>query len=52
MHSGLKPVIEKARMIKNHLYEVMAYFTYRITNAIAEGMNSKISTIQKMVYGY
>ena len=30
----------------------MAYFVHRITNAIAEGMNSKISTMQKMAYGY
>ena len=30
----------------------MAYFVHPITNAIAEGMNSKIATIQKMAFGY
>ena len=51
-HSRLEPVIKKARMIMDHLEGVMAYFIHRITNAIAEGMNSKIATIQKMAYGY
>ncbi|EQD78084.1 transposase IS204/IS1001/IS1096/IS1165 family protein [mine drainage metagenome] len=51
-HSRLEPIIKKAKMIKNHLAGVMAYFIHRITNAIAEGMNSKIATIQKMAYGY
>ena len=32
-------------MIRDHLSGVMAYFTHRITNAVAEGMNSKIATI-------
>lgn len=51
-HSRLEPVIRKARMIRNHISGVMAYFIHRITNAIAEGMNSKISALQKMAYGY
>ena len=51
-HSRLKPVIEKAKMIRNHLHGVMAYFVHWITNAIAEGLNSKIATMQKMAYGY
>ena len=51
-HSRLEPIIKKAKMIKNHLAGVMAYFIHRITNAIAEGMNSKIAIIQKMAYGY
>lgn len=51
-HSRLKPMIEVANMIKNHLAGVMNYFTHRITNAVAEGLNSKIGTIQKMAYGF
>ena len=51
-HSRLDPIIKKAKMIRDHLSGVMAYFTHRITNAVAEGMNSKIATIQKMAYGY
>ena len=51
-HSRLKPMIEVARMVKDHLMGVMNYFAHRITNAVAEGLNSKIATIQKMAYGY
>ena len=42
----------KARMIRDHLSGVMTYFTHRIINAVAEDMNSKIATIQKMAYGF
>jgi transposase len=52
-HSRLKPVIDVAYTIKRHLYGVLNYFTAaRITNAAAEGLNSKIQTIKKMAYGY
>ena len=52
-HSKLKPVIEVARMIKRHLDGVLNYFSAaRITNAVAEGLNSKIQTIKKMAYGF
>jgi transposase len=51
-HSRLKPVIGVARMIKDHLRGVLNYFEHRITNAVAEGLNSKIATIQKMAYGF
>ncbi|MCI4323655.1 MAG: ISL3 family transposase [Thermoplasmata archaeon] len=51
-HSRLKPMADVARMVKDHLTGVMTYFTHRITNAVAEGLNSKIATIQKMAYGY
>ena len=46
-------VIDVAYMIKRHLYGVLNYFSAaRITNAAAEGLNSKIQTIKKMAYGY
>lgn len=52
-HSRLQPVIDVAYMIKRHLYGVLNYFTAaRITNAAAEGLNSKIQTIKKMAYGF
>ncbi|MEM4091163.1 MAG: transposase [Thermoplasmatales archaeon] len=38
--------------ISCYLYGVLPYFKHHITNAIAEGMNSKIATVQKMAYGY
>ncbi len=52
-HSRLAPVIDVARIINRHLKGVLNYFsTARITNAAAEGLNSKIQTIKKMAYGY
>lgn len=52
-HSRLQPVIDVAYMIKRHLYGVLNYFSAaRITNAAAEGLNSKIQTIKKMAYGF
>ena len=52
-HSRLQPVIDVAYMIKRHLYGIRNYFAVaRITNAAAEGVNSKIQTIKKMAYGY
>jgi transposase len=51
-HSRLEPVIETARMIHKYLHNVLTYFTHPITNAVAEGLNSKIQTIKKMAYGF
>ena len=36
-HSRLKPVISVAKMLKNHLDNIMTYLKYRITNATEEG---------------
>jgi len=51
-HSKLEPVIEKARMFRKYLAQILTYFKHRITNAVSEGLNSKIQTIKKMAYGY
>jgi transposase len=51
-HSRLAPMVDVARMVRDHLTGVMNYFSHRITNAVAEGLNSKIATIQKMAYGF
>lgn len=51
-HSRLTPMIAAAKLIARHLPNVLTYFTHRITNAVAEGLNSKIATIQKRACGY
>jgi transposase len=51
-HSRLKPVIEAAETIKRHIANVLTYLQHRITNAVSEGLNSKIQTIKKMAYGF
>lgn len=51
-HSRLKPIIAAAKTLKRHLTNIMTYFKHRITNATAEGINSKIQTIKLMACGY
>jgi transposase len=51
-HSHLAPMIAAAKLIARHLPNVLTYFTHRITNAVAEGLNSKIATVQKRACGY
>jgi transposase len=51
-HSKLKPISKVAHMIKRHISNVLTFFTHRITNAVCEGLNSKIQTIKKMAYGF
>lgn len=50
-HCRLKPVKKVARMIHNHLENVLTYFDHRITNAVSEGLNSKIQTVKKTPTG-
>ena len=50
-HSRLKPVKKVARMIRNHLENVLTYIDHRITNAVSEGLNSKIQTVKKTPTG-
>ncbi len=52
IHSRLPPMIAAARLIARHLPNVLTYFTHRIRNAVAEGLNSRIATVQKRACGY
>lgn len=52
IRSQLEPVKKVARSIKAHLGGVLTYFTHRITNALAEGTNSKIEAIKNSARGY
>jgi len=51
-HSRLPPMIEKARMLKTHLPNVLTYLRHRITNATAEGLNSTIQWIRYTARGF
>jgi transposase len=51
-HSRLAPIVEAAQTLKRHLPNLLTYFTHGITNAMAEGINSKIQTIKLMACGY
>ena len=52
IHTKLEPMKKVARMIKERLAHVVSYCTHRITNAVAEGINSKIMSIKRRVGGY
>jgi len=52
IRSRLEPMMKAARTIAAHLDNVMTYFKHRITNAVAEGLYSKIQTVLKRAYGY
>jgi len=52
IRSRLEPVKAKARMIKNHLPNLLTYFKHPISNAVAEGLNSKIQTVKANARGY
>ena len=51
-HSRLWPMIQAAKCFKVYLRSILNYFTHRMTNAVAEGLNSKIQGILKSAYGY
>ena len=50
--SQLKPVVKVAKMLKKHLAGLLTYFQYPITNAVSEGLNSKIQSIKASARGF
>jgi len=51
-HSRLKPVIEAAKTLKRHFKGIISYLKYHITNAVSEGLNSKIQSIKANARGF
>lgn len=52
VRSRLRPIKEKARMLKSHLDGILSYFRHPITNAITEGFNSRIQAIKAAARGF
>jgi len=50
--SQLKPVVEVARMLKRHLDNLLTYLKHHITNAVTEGLNSKIQSLKSAARGF
>ena len=48
----LKPMIAAAKMLKRHLLNLLNYHHYRLTNATAEGLNSRIQAIKADARGF
>jgi len=52
VRSRLAPVVAVARMISRKLENVTSYCRHPITNAVAEGLNSKIMAIKRRAGGF
>lgn len=50
--SRLKPLIKVAKMLKRHLENILTYLRPPITNAMTEGLNSKIQLIKYNARGF
>lgn len=51
-HSRLKPIIEKAKMLKSRLPNILTYLKQGITNAASESLNSKIQWVKYTARGF
>lgn len=51
-HCRLEPVMKVAKMLKTRLSQVFNYFIHRITNALSEGINSKVEAIKNAARGF
>ena len=51
-HSRLAPIIDAARTLKRHESGLLSYFAHPITNAGAEGLNSRVQAIRVSARGY
>jgi len=52
IRSRLAPIKKVAVMLKKHLDGLLSYFRHRVTNATAEGFNSRIQTIKSAARGF
>ena len=50
--SQLEPIKKVAAILKNHLDGILSYFRHRVTNATAEGFNSRIQSIKSAARGF
>ena len=51
-HSRLAPIVKAAKTLDRYLPNIMTYFKHRISNATAEGLNSKIQMVKEMACGF
>lgn len=50
--SRLQPLVDVARMLKRHLENLLTYLRHHITNAVTEGLNSKIQSLKSAARGF
>jgi transposase len=52
VRSRLGPMKKAAQTLKSHAKNILTYVKHRVTNAVAEGLNSKIQKIKDMACGF
>lgn len=52
MHSRLDAMKKFCRLLRGHWNEILNYFDHRYTNAILEGINSKIQNVKRRARGF
>ncbi len=50
--SKLEPMGKVANMLMDHMDNIVTFCRHRVTNAVAEGLNSKIMSIKRRACGY
>lgn len=50
--SRIEPIKKKAAMLKRHLPELLNWCAHHITNAVSEGINSRIQSIKSAARGF
>ena len=50
--SRLRPLVQVAQMLKRHLEHLLTYVHHHITNAVTEGLNSKIQSLKSAARGF
>lgn len=51
-HSRLKPMIEKAKMLKSRVKNILTHMKTGLTNAVSESMNAKIQWVKYTARGF
>lgn len=52
IHTSLRPLKQAARTLKEHLDGLLNYFTFPITNAVTEGLNSMVQKLKSNARGF
>jgi len=51
-HSRLAPMKAAAETVRRHIENILTYYQHPVTNAMSEGLNSKIQKIKSMACGF
>lgn len=52
LRSTLEPMKKVAQMIERHKENILTFVRHRVTNGVAEGLNSKVMSIKRRACGY